>query len=447
MDIVFYKFTKKGNSTSRPRGGGFGISGILNENTSIISPSLSIKFGVDITGYNYAYIPDFQRFYKVVSWTYALGLWRCDLYVDVLASFKPEIGDMNAYILRSASQNDGNIIDGLYPTTPKTGILESTAESVFNANDFIIHYVGKEGLKAVLISRNAMVTLCKSLWNTWSNIEGMSDAFAAIADPFQYVSAIQKTYAPIGFWGGQGATNIVLGTVDTGAAGQEVTDREGKATIALSVPKHPQSGDRPYLKASPYSVYSARLPGIGWISIPSDALYNASAVSVKYYGEPSSGNLRADICIGDTVIASGTGKINTDWGIAGASSSTGVGGIVGKMANGAGALLGGIMGEFTKFIGAGAGIVDGVASATAMVQQNGGASGCVGMMDPLILQLKYQVAVTDNVEDHGRPLMAFRDINTLSGFVLCEGAHFEGVCTQTERTMIDDALNGGFFYE
>lgn len=443
MNIVFYKFNKKENSTARPWGGGFSISGILNENTSIISPSLSIKFGVDITGYNYAFIPDFNRFYKVVSWGYALGLWRCDLYVDVLASFKDEIATMNNYILRSASESDGNIIDGLYPTTPQTGILESTAESVFNENQFIIQYVGKSGLKAVLISRNAMVTLCSSLWNTWNNIDGMNDAFAAIADPFQYVNGIQKTYAPIGFWGGQGATNIVLGTVDTGAAGQEITDSEGRVDIALSVPKHPQSKERPYLKASPYSVYSARLPGIGWISVPSEPLYNAGSVTVKYYGVPSNGNLRGDICVGNSIIASGTGKINTDWGIAGASSSSGFG----LIGDAAGALLGGIMGDFTKFIGAGAGILDGAASATATVQQNGGMSGCIGMQEPLILQLKYQVAVTDNVEDHGRPLMAFRNIGNLSGFVQCEGAHFEGLCTQTEQTMIDNALNGGFFYE
>lgn len=444
MDIVFYKFTKKENSTARPLGGGFSISGILNENTSIISPSLSIKFGVDITGYNYAYIPDFHRFYKVVSWGYALGLWRCDLYVDVLASFKTEISHMNNYILRSASESNGNIIDGLYPTTPQTGILESRADSVFNANDFIIHYVGKDGLKAVLISRNAMVTLCQSLWNTWGNIDGMNDAFAAIADPFQYVNGIQKTYAPIGFWGGQGATNIVLGTVDTGAAGQEITDRVGHVTIALSVPKHPQSGDRPYLKASPYSVYSARLPGIGWISLPSEPLYNAGSVSVDYYAEPASGNLRADVSAGGSVIASGTGKINTDWGIAGASSSPGVGGLLGKAV---GALGGGILGDLANFIGAGSGILDAAGAATATVQQSGGMSGCVGMQEPLILQLKYQTAVADNVEDHGRPLMAFRDIGSLSGFVQCEGAHFEGVCTETEQSIIDNALNGGFFYE
>lgn len=447
MNIVFYKFTKKENSTARPQGGGFSISGILNENTSIISPSLSIKFGVDITSYNYAYIPDFNRFYKVVSWGFALGLWRCDLYVDVLASFKPEIAAMNNYIIRSASESNGNIIDGLYPTTPLSGILESSAKSIFGVDDFIVHYVGKEGLKAALISNEGMVTLCQSLWNTWNNINGMNDAFAAIADPFQYVNAIQKNYGPLGFWDSKKTTNIVLGTVDTGVSGHDVTGMEGNATIELSVPKHPQSGERPYLKASPYSVYSARLPGIGWISVPSDALYNASAVSVKYVGETSSGNLRADICVGDSVIASGTGKITTNWGIAGATSSLGIGGIAGKPANYSGALLGGILGEFTEFIGAGSGIVDATSSMYATVQQNGGMSGCVGMKDPLILQLKYQVAVTANVEDHGRPLMAFRDIGTLSGFVQCEGAHFEGVCTQTEQTMIDNALNGGFFYE
>ena len=447
MNIVFYKFTKKENSTARPQEKGNSIPGTLNEDTSIISPSLSIKFGVEITGYNYAYIQDFKRFYKVVSWTYALGLWRCDLYVDVLASFKPEIAAMNNYILRSASESNGNIIDGLYPTTPQTGILESSAESIFGVDDFIVHYVGKDGLKAALISNSGMVTLCQSLWNTWSNIDGMNDAFAAIADPFQYVNAIQKNYGPLGFWDSKTSANIVLGTVDTGVAGHDVTGMEGEATITLSVPKHPQSGERPYLKASPYSVYSARLPGIGWISVPSEALYNASAVSVKYVGETSSGNLRADICVGDRVIASGTGKITTNWGIAGATSSSGLSGLLGKVANGSGALLGGILGEFTDFIGAGSGIVDAVGSATATVQQNGGMSGCVGMKEPLILQLKYQVAVTDNVEDHGRPLMAFRDIGELSGFIQCEGAHFEGVCTQTEQSMIDDALNGGFFYE
>ena len=447
MNIVFYKFTKKENSTARPQDKGYSISGILNEDTSIISPSLSIKFGVEITGYNYAYIPDFKRFYKVVSWGYALGLWRCNLYVDVLASFKPEIAAMNNYILRSASESNGNIIDGLYPTTPQTGILESSAESIFGVDDFIVHYVGKEGMKATLISNSGLVALCQSLWNTWNNIDGMNDAFAAIADPFQYVNGIQKNYGPLGFWDSKTSSNIVLGTVDTGVSGHDVTGIEGEATIELSVPKHPQSGERPYLKASPYSVYSARLPGIGWVTVPSEALYNANAVAVKYVGEASSGNLRADICVGESVIASGTGKITTDWGIAGGSSSPGIGGLVGKAAAGAGALLGGIMGEFTKFIGAGAGIVDAVGSATAIVQQNGGMSGCVGMKEPLILQLKYQVAVTDNIEDHGRPLMAFRDIGALSGFVQCEGAHFEGVCTQTEQTMIDDALNGGFFYE
>lgn len=444
MDIVFYKFTKKENSTARPQGGGFAIAGILNENTSIISPSLSIKFGVDITGYNYAYIPDFKRFYKIVSWGYALGLWRCDLYVDALASYKPDIGAMNNYILRSDSESNGNIIDGLYPTTPQTGILESTAESVFNANQFIIHYVGKSGMKAVLMSKNALVTLCESLWNSWGNIDGMNDAFAAIADPFQYVNGIQKTYAPIGFWGGSGATTVVLGTVDTGAGGQDITDSVGKASVSLSVPKHPQSTDRPYLKASPFSVYSIRIPGIGWITLPSDALYNASGVTVKFYAEPASGNMRADVCVGSSVIASGTGKVNTDWGLAGATSSPGVGGLLGKAA---GALGSGILGDLANFIGAGAGILDAAGSATATVQQSGGMSGCVGMNEPLLLQLKYQTAVTDNVEDHGRPLMAFRDINKLSGFVQCEGAHFEGVCTQTEQEMIDNALNGGFFYE
>ena len=444
MNIVFYKFTKKENSTARPQGGGFPIQGILNENTSIISPSLSIKFGVDITGYNYAYIPDFNRFYNVVSWGYALGLWRCDLHVDVLASFKPEIGEMNNYILRSASQHNGNIIDGLYPTTPQIGIAETSAASIFTENNFIIQYVGERGLRAVLISSESMETLCETLWNTWGTIDGMNAAYAAIADPFQYVNGIKKTYAPSKFWGWTPVKEIVLGTVNTGVGGSEITKSKGYAEMTLAIPKHPQAGDRPYLKASPYSVYSARLPGIGWISIPSEPLYNATEVTVKYYGEPASGNLRADICVGGTVIASGSGKVNTEWGLAGATSSPGVGGLIG---NAIGSAAAAILGAYTNFIGVGSGILDAAGSVTATVQQSGGMSGCVGMDEPLILQLKYQNVVQDNNEDHGRPLMEFRTINNLSGYIQCEGAHFEGICTQTEQSMIDGALNGGFFYE
>ena len=272
----------------------------------------------------------------------------------------------------------------------------------------------------------------------------MNDAYAAIAYPFQYVNGIQKTYAPSKFWGWKAVTNIVLGTVDTGVHGSEITNSKGYAEISLAIPKHPQAGDRPYLKASPYSVYSARLPGIGWISVPSEPLYNATAVTVKYYGEPISGNLRGDICVGDNVIASGTGKVNTEWGLAGATSSPGVGGLLG---NAIGAAAGGVLGAITNFIGVGSGIVDAAGSVFATVQQSGGMSGCIGMDEPLILQLKYQNVVQDNAEDHGRPLMAFRTINTLSGFIQCEGAHFEGICTQTEQSMIDGALNGGFFYE
>lgn len=50
-------------------------------------------------------------------------------------------------------------------------------------------------------------------------------------------------------------------------------------------------------------------------------------------------------------------------------------------------------------------------------------------------------------EDKGRPLCKKKVINTLSGFIKCEGASIETDLTQDENNMILEYLNGGFFYE
>lgn len=76
--------------------------------------------------FNYAYIPDMDRYYWIKDCRYELGTWVLDLGIDVLASWKNTIGASSHYIERCAYTHDGTIIDAYYPekTDPELVIIE-----------------------------------------------------------------------------------------------------------------------------------------------------------------------------------------------------------------------------------------------------------------------------------------------------------------------------------
>lgn len=120
INITFYNFSKKVNSTAQPSSGGTIFSCELIENTSIISPVIRLNLANVATfspvGKSYAYIPDFQRYYFVTDWTYELGTWVAYLDCDVLASCKTSIGQASEYIIRSSYEFNRYIEDTMFPT-------------------------------------------------------------------------------------------------------------------------------------------------------------------------------------------------------------------------------------------------------------------------------------------------------------------------------------------
>ena len=55
--------------------------------------------------------------------------------------------------------------------------------------------------------------------------------------------------------------------------------------------------------------------------------------------------------------------------------------------------------------------------------------------------------VDEDIGHKGRPLCASRQLNTLSGYVLCADGDFDIACTEEERRMISGYLTSGFFWE
>lgn len=81
------------------------VAGTLKDETSIINPVVMMELS-NPTQYNYAYIPEFNRYYFITDITSVRnGLWRISLSVDVLESFKTEI--LNASAIISDTETTG----------------------------------------------------------------------------------------------------------------------------------------------------------------------------------------------------------------------------------------------------------------------------------------------------------------------------------------------------
>lgn len=120
MEVKFFVFTKKYNSTLRPTlSDGVSYECVLKSSSSVIAPTLELNYGllVNPSQYNYCYIEAYGRYYWVQEWTFTQSYWIASLSVDVLATWKPYIGSEDMYVFRSSAEYDGNIPDGKYNST------------------------------------------------------------------------------------------------------------------------------------------------------------------------------------------------------------------------------------------------------------------------------------------------------------------------------------------
>ena len=126
--VQLYAFSKEVNSTKQPSGSGTVYQCQSNASFDIIAPRLPLNIGAaaNPTGYNYCKVPAWNRYYWINRWAFEGGLWVAYCSVDPLASWKTQIGQTSAYVLRSAYASDGRIPDHMYPTKSAPTITDVT---------------------------------------------------------------------------------------------------------------------------------------------------------------------------------------------------------------------------------------------------------------------------------------------------------------------------------
>ena len=119
MTIQLINMTQEKNKVTKNVTAGISIPGTLRDGTDVVNPSILVEKTVEsICGYNYAYIPEFKRYYfinNISSFRNSLSV--ISMTVDVLRTYQSTILNSNVIIVRSSDSNDSlfNMPDDRYP--------------------------------------------------------------------------------------------------------------------------------------------------------------------------------------------------------------------------------------------------------------------------------------------------------------------------------------------
>lgn len=112
MNIQLCSNTSEKNKINKAISTGIMLSGSLRNESNIVNPSITINID-NPTIYNYAYIPDFNRYYFITNYiSLRTGMWQINLKSDVLMSFKDSILSSEVLINKTETNGKNNYLSG-----------------------------------------------------------------------------------------------------------------------------------------------------------------------------------------------------------------------------------------------------------------------------------------------------------------------------------------------
>lgn len=468
MQITIYNnFSKRQNSTLQPSGGVV-KNVVMKRECSILNPVFQID-GVDPAA-NYCQWNN--RYYFIND----IVLQNNNIYeihceIDVLATWKSQIGASSQYVLRSASEYDGDIVDGFYITKkdPIVNVIDSSpmiswAQTV-DSGWYIVGVIGgtdsANGIHQGTVQYYCMSPASFSAFAqavfTESNWTDLQSADRYYFNPIQYIASVMwfPVQPPVF---SQPRQSIKLGWQTIPCVALVITDPVSRYTYTFSYDDHPQAATRgDYLNAAPFSEYCIKFPPFADVELDGDLLMKkiVKSITCEHLIDFISGKSalrvfmaipgvqkRYEIAIREVqfgvtiqlsqIAADRLGVLETGIGTAA--------GLIGSISTGN--VLGAITGTVS-------GIISAYQTAQPRVASHGSNDSMVAVTQypyPGLQEIFHEVVDEDNA-DYGRPLCQTRVINTLSGYILCSHAEIAIPGLPAERDQIISFMESGFFYE
>ena len=498
MTIDFYiGFTKRENSTKRPVEGGIvvkhSLTGYLKEPCSVMTPVINIQ-EIPIQNppsvFTYAYIPLWGRYYFVRDWVWNNSLWTVHLEVDVLATYRPHIGESYAYIERCAGVASGNtnpyyngyIIDRLYPATNEFVKQSTTLTPPWTGWDiedgcYVIGIISRTSnanvggaVQYYALTQTQITQLLEYMLNDnfydnagFQNNQQVNRELAkCIVNPIQYITSCMWFPCSVSDFTSASDITIGVGPWTTLGTGKPILNRVGyRQNYTVTIPTHPDAQTRgEFLNYSPYSRFTCMLPPFGCFQIDPSYIPENRQIVFTIQVDGITGKACLQVCREDSVqghtdffyesvamfgVPIQLAQLTSDYlgavkGVVGAIGSTVAGFASGSALVGASSALMGLDS------------VGNVLNALQPEASSEGVNGSFLAFERLIgtfprLTSKFIKIVDEDNTELGRPLCEVRRIDTLSGFVKCGEAAVDYYAFKEELTKIHNYLLNGFFWE
>ena len=500
FNVEFWSFTKAPNSTAQPTGTSTVFKCVSNEDFNIIEPRIPLQLGPanNPTTYNYAKITVFSRYYWVTRWAFEGGLWVAYMRVDALASWKTDIGNMSAYVLRSAAAWDGALVDNMWPQlTTVAGYDQDYHTSPWSENktggSYVVGIAGSGATTYYWFTYYMLDVFLKYLYtNDYANNAlselaiTLNPELKAQLNPLQYVTSIiwlPYSITSVNNITPQAAAHLYVGYVDV--IGKTYTDPGGTtATVSAyelttlinvstftkywSIKKHPNAASYGEWASTSLAEISVCIPPFGNISLDPMQLANNAYLTAIVTVDARTGYAVLNIWAGsDTsggnssqfrkLLSRVTGQVGMPFQVGAVMApGTGMAALLPSIISGVSAVAAGIStgGAAGVAVGA-AGIAAAGASAIGTIAQNkiphpntiGGTPSVAALLGYWEMYYTWYDIADMDVAEKGRPLCEIRQLSTLSGYQLCADVEVEIPCTRDEEQMIKGFLESGYFYE
>ena len=491
--IDLYNFSKKENSTKRPSlESATSFNCKLKKPSGILNPAIELNIGLSSSpaGYNYAYIPNFNRYYWIEEWINDGPLWTATLKVDVLATYKTEIGQANLYVLRASNEFDTNIIDTYY--TSKTNA--QTSRSTFTKPHDYHTQLGKDGYIVGLISkqpallsdlgaqygsltyvyftRKGLRDLVRYLMNTnnWAGPNGFGfdlddcslELQKSLVDPLQYIkSCLWVPYtlpmsvigSDLDFYGWTvpNIEHVILSNTS-------IIDTE---SVTVNITKHPNTSTRGnYINVSPYTKIWLTASPYGVIELDTTITANITSITLEEHLDLISGKAILNIIGGGVIMEKveatlgvpiQLSQVSRDYlGMASGIAKSIAGGVEAGIGGALMSMSGGMFGGdslASGLSGAIGGAVDSYKASIPKAHSLTGGGGFVDVSETWAINYQFFRQTADDNAHVGRPLYDNRVISSLGGFCLVKDGSIPLESTLNESLEVKKYLESGFFYE
>lgn len=152
MQISLFNYSKERNRINKTDylTDRFVMNGNLKDKTSVTNPTILVeKTNPSKYGYNYLYIPEFERYYFIDDIVQVRNkLWEISAHVDVLFSFMEDILKNKAIIEKAENLTDANLYlnDGSFVTdSRKSNEVLSFANGLSTNGTYILICAGGNG--------------------------------------------------------------------------------------------------------------------------------------------------------------------------------------------------------------------------------------------------------------------------------------------------------------